>query len=105
MHQIHPVFHVSHLEPATPDTIPGRTQTPPPPVEIDGNLEWEIEEIVSSKIDRCRKPPLLYLIRWAGYSDTDEKEDWVKADELEHAQELVADFHNRYPDLPGPLPL
>ena len=32
--QIHPVFHISHLEPVTPNKIPNQTQSPPPPVEI-----------------------------------------------------------------------
>ena len=33
---IHPIFHVSMLEPSTPNPIPDRTQPPPPPVLIDG---------------------------------------------------------------------
>jgi hypothetical protein len=51
MHAIHPVFHVSILEPATPDIIPNWTQPPLPPIEIDGELEFEIFEILDSKID------------------------------------------------------
>ena len=51
MHAVHPVFHVSQLEPAIPNTIPNRTQLPPPPVEVDGKPEFEISEILDSKID------------------------------------------------------
>ena len=32
MQAVHPVFHVSMLEPSIPNTIPDRVQTPPPPV-------------------------------------------------------------------------
>jgi hypothetical protein len=34
--RIHPVFHGSLLEPYHANTIPGRTQPPPPPVEVEG---------------------------------------------------------------------
>ena len=50
---VHPVFHVSMLEPATPNEIPNRVQSPPPPVEVQGELEYEISEVLDSKIDHC----------------------------------------------------
>ena len=104
MRAVHPVFHVSQLEPATPNSIPGRTQPPPPPVEVDGEPEYEISEILDSKIDRRRRScQLLYLVRWAGYEGTDEETSWILATELGHAQELVSDFHRTYPGKPGPL--
>ena len=49
---VHPVFHVSQLEPATPNTILNRSQPPPPPVKVDGEPEYEITEILDSKLDR-----------------------------------------------------
>src|SRR3979490_1594221 len=36
MKAVHPVFHVSMLEPTSPNTIPNCTQPPPPAVIIDG---------------------------------------------------------------------
>jgi hypothetical protein len=63
MCSVHPVFHVSQLEPATPNLIPNQIQSPPPPVEIDGEPEFEISEILDSKIDQRRKNcKLLYLV-------------------------------------------
>jgi hypothetical protein len=73
MHAIHPVFHVSMLELATLNTIPNQIQPPLPPIKIDGELEFEISEILNSKIDRRRTCQLLYLVRWAGYEGTDEE--------------------------------
>ncbi|KAL1942409.1 hypothetical protein VTO73DRAFT_6011 [Trametes versicolor] len=103
MRAIHPVFHVSQLEPATPNSIPGRVQSPPPPVLIDEDLEYEISEILDSKTDHRRRPcSLLYLVRWAGYEGTPEETEWILATELGHAQELVSDFHAAYPGKPGP---
>ena len=48
---VHPVFHVSQLEPAEPDPFPHHRQPPPPPVEVEGSMEYEISEILDSKLD------------------------------------------------------
>jgi hypothetical protein len=100
---VHPVFHVSMLEPAPPNTIPNRIIPPPPPIEVDGEPEFEISAILDTKLDNRRRCKLLYLVRWAGYEGTDEETSWVLATELGHASELVSDFHAAYPDRPGPL--
>ncbi|CAA7267179.1 unnamed protein product [Cyclocybe aegerita] len=105
MRLVHPVFHVSMLEPFKPSTIPSRAVEPPAPVEIEGELEYEVAEIVDSKIDRRRKCKLLYYVRWYGYENTDEEFSWQPADELPNAQELVQEFHEAYPNKPGPLPV
>jgi len=103
MHTVHPVFHVSQLKPAIPNTIPDQIQ-PPPPVEVDGEPEFEITEILDSKID-CRRKlcKLLYLVCWSGYKGTDEETSWLLATELGNATELLEDYHVRYLDKPGPL--
>ena len=102
---VHPVFHLSQLEPETPNTIPNRVQPPPPPIELEGELEYEISEILDSKIDNRQRCKLLYYVHWDGYQGSDEETSWLPATELDHAKELVADFHTWYPDKPGPLPL
>src|ERR1700720_4129815 len=100
---VHPVFHVSQLEPTTRNIIPNRVQPPPPPIEVNDDIEFEISEILDSKIDKQRKCQLLFLVRWIGYEGTDEETDWLSALELTHAKELVQDFHSAYPHKPGPL--
>jgi len=104
MRKVHPVYHVSMLEPHTPSSIPNRTAEPPPPVEIEGEIEYEVAEILDTKLDRHRRCKLLYLVRWSGYEGTDEETSWLPADELSHATELVSDFHKAYPNKPGPDP-
>jgi len=101
---VHPVFHVSQLEPAIPNTIPDRIQPPPPPVEVDGELEFEISEILDSKVDcRHRSCKLLYLVQWSGYEGTDKEMSWLLATELGNTTELLENYHVRYLDKPGPL--
>ena len=103
LRSIHPVFHVSQLEPFTPNTIPNRSQDPPPPVIVDGKEYYHISEILNAKVDRRRrKCPLLYYVRWEGYEGTDEEFGWVLADELEEDKTLL-EFHAKYPHKPGPL--
>lgn len=62
--RIHPVFHVSLLEPHRQNSLPGRIQPPPPPGEVEGTLEWEVEDILDSRI---RHGKLEYLVHWLGY--------------------------------------
>src|SRR5258705_10099838 len=64
---VHPIFHISQLELAEPDPFPQCTQPPPPPVEIDGDIEYEVSEILDSKLDRCFQGNrlLCYLVCWS----------------------------------------
>ena len=74
--------------------IPNCVQTLPPLVNIDGETEYEIKEILNLKIDcQHQNYKLLYLVCWSGYEGTDEKTSWLLADEFRHASELVHDFH------------
>src|SRR6266436_4136330 len=48
---VHLVFHVSQLEPTQPNPFPLQQQPPPPPLQIDRELEYEVSEILDSKVD------------------------------------------------------
>jgi hypothetical protein len=61
---IHPVFHVSLLEPYKTSQIPSRILPPPLPFEIDHDVEYEIEEILNSCLRHRR---VEYFIHWKGY--------------------------------------
>jgi hypothetical protein len=105
MHAVHPVFHVSMLKPAMPNTFNNQLQPLPPPVVIDGKPKYEIACIVNSKINHCHTCKLLYTVIWLGYGDTDEESSWLPATELANAMEYIANFHTTYPSKPGPLPV
>jgi len=91
------------LEPAIPSTFQQHFEPLPAPVIIDGEPEYEISKIVDSKINCRRACKLLYKVIWLGYEDTDNDSKWLPATELEHAKELVNDFHLKYPSKLGPL--
>jgi len=94
----HPVFHVSLLEPVKENTIPGRYQLPPPPIIINDNEEFEVEEILDSRIFRNK---LEYYIDWKGYGIDDRT--WVPISNISNAQELLNEFHLKNPNKPKPL--
>src|SRR5260221_2956695 len=51
-HSIHPVFHISQLEPVEPEPFPQCVQPLPPPVEIDGDIKYEVSEVLDSRVAR-----------------------------------------------------
>ena len=42
-------------------------QSPPPPVELDGEVEYEVAEVLDSKRDKRFRINLRYLVKWTGY--------------------------------------
>ena len=101
--RVHPVFHISMLEPAIPDKISNRVQSPLPPVNVQGELKYEIAEILDSKIKCQHSCKSLYLVCWLGYEGTNKEYSWLPAPELDNAQDLISKFHSTYPDKPGLL--
>ena len=98
--RVHPVFHVSLLEPYRESILPGRVQEPPLPVEVEGELEYEVEKILDSRIERRK---LKYLVDWVGYGP--EERTWEPAENVKNARDAVANFHQAYPLRPYPQDL
>jgi hypothetical protein len=48
--KVHLVLHVSLLESYHVSTIPGRIHDPPPPIHNDGEHEYEVEDMLDSRI-------------------------------------------------------
>lgn len=94
--RLHPVFHVSLLEPAASDPYPGQRVPPLRPVIVEGEEEWEVEDILDARIRRG-KPR--YCVKWTGY----DAPTWEDARGINGLQ-AVDRFHKLNPIKPGPLP-
>ena len=73
----------------------GQQITPQPPIEVEGEPEYVIEEILDSQL-QCDK--LEFLVKWEGY--TDENNSWESEDNCWNAPEAIHDFYNKYPEAP-----
>ncbi|HEX8609391.1 MAG TPA: reverse transcriptase domain-containing protein [Pedobacter sp.] len=93
--EIHPVFHVSLLEPANSNPLKGQYQPPPPPTIVNNEKEYEVEEIFDS---RSRNHTLQYKVKWVGYHEP----TWEPAEALQSARLIVKAFHDKYPRKPSP---
>ena len=79
--KVHPVFNVELLK-----QYQG-SLTRPSPVEIDGELEYEVEKIVKHRRVRGR---LQYLVAWKGYDESEYM--WLTEQDLEHAQDILGAY-------------
>jgi hypothetical protein len=94
--KIHPVFSPDKLRKASnSEPLPGQIPDAPPPTEILGELEEDVDEILDSRI-YYRK--LQYKARWTGAVDN----NWYAATSFKNAPLKLMDYHARYPDKPGP---
>jgi len=103
MRAIYSMFYVSMLEPSTHNSFQQYSEPLLVPVIINGEPKYEISKIVDSKIDCQRACKLLYKVIWLGYKDTNNDSKWLPVTELEHAKELLNDFHLKYLSKLGPL--
>jgi hypothetical protein len=94
--KIHLVFHVSLLEPYDESSIPSKFWIPPPPVEIEGQEEFEVLEILDSRIIQRK---LEYLVQWQGYNVSERT--WEPAANLCRVLEMLQEFHCRCPEMPS----
>ena len=104
---VHPVFHPWLLYLDDDNPLPGQYEPPPPPVNVDEEGEdHEAEEILDSRIDKRRNDPLtgkkgclVYKVKYKGYEGV---WIWQPFTDIAGCLDLVADYHHKYADKPGP---
>jgi len=88
--RIYPVVNISRVQLYKPQ-VEGQKKTPPKPVIIEGEEEFEIEKILNKRMIRGKEK---FLVRWKGY--TVEEDTWENRENLENAKELVKEFERIY---------
>ena len=94
--RVHPVFHAEKLRKARHSPMLGQQWQEPPPVEVDGDLEWNVEKVIKSRIHYGK---LQYKVQWTGY---DEDPVFYPASNFRNALLAVKAFHDAYPSEPRP---
>ena len=91
--KVHPVYHISLLEPYHRNEIPGRRSPSPQPVVDLGDDIWEVGKILASRVHKSR---VQYLVRWKGSSS--DEDTWEPYDNIiGGSEESVQDFHRDNP--------
>ena len=85
------VFHPSLLSLDPGDPLPGQEHVEPPPIMIDNEEYWEVEDILASKKMR---QDVHYKAKWV---DCDRDETWYPSDNFTNSQDVLRDFHARNP--------
>ncbi len=94
--RIHPVFHVSLLEPC-PTSVRASAQESGAQLEVeDEEQEWVVEDIRDSCV---RSRELQYLVKWKGFPE--EENTWEPVAHLGNSMELVEEFHQANPEKPN----
>jgi hypothetical protein len=95
--KIHPVFHAEKLRKDAGDPLPGQANPEPPPLELDdGELEYEVQEVLAVKLTRGK---LKYKIHWKGW---DPDPLWYPASALSNSPLALRDFYEANPTRLGP---
>jgi len=78
-------FHISLLGPYHDNLFPSDIKEPAPPIQIEGEDEYELEEIIDSRLHYNK---LQYRAKWKGHSPEHDKV-WYPAENFNHAEHKV----------------
>jgi len=89
---IHNVFNEDLLIQCVEPKFQGQYRNPaPPPVIINEEEEYEVEEV---RKHRTRGRRMQYLVHWKGYGD--KHNQWIVESGLPHAKQAIEDYWTRY---------
>ena len=91
--RIHDVFHASLLTPQAITPEYGTPPEPPLPELVDGESEFEVENILRHK-HVGRKKELRYLVQWRGYSRAEST--WEPEEHLRNAPEVLEAYKSTH---------
>jgi hypothetical protein len=95
--KIHPVMSSDKLRKSANDPLTGQVNRPEDPMEIAGDIEYGVEEVL---VEKKQWNQLKYRVKWKGYEVEDL--EWHAPSDLKGAPHKLKAFHLNYPKLPGP---
>ena len=88
---IHPIFHAHLLTPYRETLTHGPTHSRPPPDQIEGEEEWEVQSIMAHRYNGKRRQ---YLVRWKGYPSSEAT--WESESSLKNASEILERYKKKH---------
>lgn len=95
-YRVWPIFHADRLRRDPGNPLPGQVNKELDATEVNGELEWEVEQVLSS---RTLHGKLHYKVEWKGWDPDDQ---WYPASNFKNAAITLRRFHEQYPDEAGP---
>ena len=95
--RIHDVINVSRVRPYKPP-VAGQSSIPPKPIDVEGTPEYEVEEILDSRL-KCGK--LEFLVKWSDY--TDNYNTWEPEANCANFPDIISEFYKKNPSAPWKL--
>ena len=95
--RIHNTFHIFILELYHANKFSSQQAQPLPPIIIEGEPEYELEQIIDSRLHSGK---LQYPAKWTGYSPKHDKV-WYPYENFENAGIATQQFHQKYPTKPS----
>src|SRR5260370_14911133 len=91
--KLHPVFYVNRLRRFYPRLTQfaddDGNDIDPPPLIIDDDYEWEVDQILTHRTGRNGQQQ--YLVKWSGYSNI--HNTWESIHNLVNAKHKIRDYH------------
>ena len=89
------MFNEKFLTPFIPSQYPPQQPPKPaPPIIVKGEEEYEIDELMDSRLSRGK---LQYLVKWKDYPN---RVDWTWEPESKILPENREEFHEQHPSAP-----
>jgi hypothetical protein len=94
--RIHNKFNELYLSPYVESYAESQKQSPLSPSEIiNQQLEYEVEEVLKSRMNRGR---FQYLVKWKKYPH--KENTWENEEDLEHSPNAIREFYTRFLNAP-----
>ena len=78
--------------------IAGQSSVPPESINVEGTPEYEVEEILNSRLKHGK---LEYLVKWSGY--TNDYNTWEPEANCANSPNIISDFYKKNPSAPRKL--